>query len=269
LLQNNVWTEPVKPPQGRRVIDTKWVLKRKVNQFGEVVRYKARSVAKGFRQIQGLDYDDVFAPTPSPAILRMIFALAASKDWELKHWDVKQAFTQADVEEDIYVCLCDGCGDLSGEVVKLLKSLYGCRQSGRNFNLLLVQILSECGFELCEADTFVDGEVRAVMATHVDDLFIAGALVLLPVIKSGIQKYFEIEDLGDMKYYMGCEVHSNRAARTLTVSQTGYVKEVCKRFNVKVTQELTPYVPSRRLDGHGEDEACVANTPYREAVGSL
>ncbi|CAN0494297.1 unnamed protein product, partial [Discosporangium mesarthrocarpum] len=120
LLQNSVWTEPVKPPQGRRVIDTKWVLKRKVNQFGEVVRYRARLVAKGFRQIQGLDYHDVFAPTPSPAILRMIFALATSKDWELKHWDVKQAFTQADVEEDIYVRLCDGCGDLSGKVVKLL-----------------------------------------------------------------------------------------------------------------------------------------------------
>ncbi|CAN0491604.1 unnamed protein product [Discosporangium mesarthrocarpum] len=107
------------------------------------------------------------------------------------------------------------------------------------------------------------------MATHVDDLLLAGALVLLPVIKSGIPKYFEIEDLGDMKYYMGCEVHRNRAARTLTVSQTGYVKEICKRFNVKVTQELTPYVPSRRLDGHGEDEACAANTPYREAGGSL
>ncbi|CAN0502158.1 unnamed protein product, partial [Discosporangium mesarthrocarpum] len=202
------------------------------------------------------------------------FALAASKDWELKHWDVKQAFTQADVEEDIYVRLCDGCGDLSGKGVKLLKSLYGCRQSGRNFNLLLVQILSECGFELCEADTcilrlVIDGEVRAVMATYVDDLLIAGVLELLPVIKSGIQKYFEIEDLGDMKYYMGCEVHRNRAARTLTVSETGYVKEICKRFNVKVTQELTPYVPSRRLDGHGEDEACAANTPYTEAVGSL
>ncbi|CAN0495668.1 unnamed protein product, partial [Discosporangium mesarthrocarpum] len=65
------------------------------------------------------------------------------------------------------------------------------------------------------------------------------------------------------------EVHRNRAARTLTVGQTGYVKEICKRFNVKVTQELKPYVPSRRLDGHGEDEACAANTPYTEAVGSL
>ncbi|CAN0300872.1 unnamed protein product [Discosporangium mesarthrocarpum] len=204
----------------------------------------------------------------------MIFALAASKNWELKHWDVKQAFTQADVEEDIYVRLCDGCGDLSGKVVKLLKSLYRCRQSGRNFNILLVQVLSECGFELCEADTcvlrlVVDGEARAIMTAHVDDLLIAGDLVLLPVIKSGIQKYFEIEDLGDLKYCMGCGVHRDRAASTLTISHTGYVKEVCKRFNVEGAQELTPYIPSRRLDGHGEDEACAENTPYREAVGSL
>ncbi|CAM9868880.1 unnamed protein product [Discosporangium mesarthrocarpum] len=107
------------------------------------------------------------------------------------------------------------------------------------------------------------------MVTHVDDLLIAGDLVLLPVIKSGIQKYFEIEDLGDQKYYMGCEVHRDRAASTLTISQTGYVKEVCKRFNVEEAQELTPYVPSLWLDGRGEDEACAENTPYREAVGSL
>ncbi|CAM9776659.1 unnamed protein product [Discosporangium mesarthrocarpum] len=128
LSHNNVWNKPVKPPQGRRVIGTKWILKRIVNQFGEVVRYKARLVAKGFRQIQRLDYHDVFAPTPSPAVLRMIFALASSRDWELKHWDVKQAFTQADMKQDIYVRLCNGCGDFSGKVVKLLKSLYGCRK---------------------------------------------------------------------------------------------------------------------------------------------
>ncbi|CAM9730780.1 unnamed protein product, partial [Choristocarpus tenellus] len=55
-------------------------------------RYKARLVAKGFRQIEGLDYQDTFAPTLSPASLKMVLALAAEKDWELKHWDVKQAF---------------------------------------------------------------------------------------------------------------------------------------------------------------------------------
>ncbi|CAN0364405.1 unnamed protein product, partial [Discosporangium mesarthrocarpum] len=77
----------------------------------------------------GLDYHDVYAPTPSPAVLRMVLTMAASKDWGIKHWNMKQAFMQADVEEDIYVRLCDGCGDLTGSVVKLLKSLYGCKQS--------------------------------------------------------------------------------------------------------------------------------------------
>ncbi|CAM9554253.1 unnamed protein product, partial [Choristocarpus tenellus] len=96
LLLNNVWVEAVLPP-GRRAIDTKWIHKRKTNKFGEVVRYKARLVAKGFRQIEGLDYQETFAPTPSPASLRMVLALAADNGWELKHWDVKQAFIQADI----------------------------------------------------------------------------------------------------------------------------------------------------------------------------
>ncbi|CAN0011820.1 unnamed protein product, partial [Choristocarpus tenellus] len=82
------WVEAVLSP-GRRAIDTKWIHKRKTNEFGEVVKYKARMVAKGFRQIEGLDYQDTFAPTPSPASLKMVLALAADKDWESKLWDVK------------------------------------------------------------------------------------------------------------------------------------------------------------------------------------
>ncbi|CAM9483391.1 unnamed protein product [Choristocarpus tenellus] len=116
LLLNNVLVEAVLPPV-RRAIDTKWVHKRKTNKFGVVVRYKARLVAKEFQQIEGLDYLDAFAPTPSPASLKMVLALAADKDWELKHWDVKQAFIQADISEEISVHLCDGCGIWSGKIV--------------------------------------------------------------------------------------------------------------------------------------------------------
>ncbi|CAM9579224.1 unnamed protein product, partial [Choristocarpus tenellus] len=149
LLLNNVWVEAVLPP-GRRAIDTKWIHKRKTNKFGEVVRYKAHLVAKGFRKIEGLDFQDTFAPTPSPASLKMVLALAAGKDWELKHWDVKQAFIQAGISEEIFIRLCVGCGICSGKIVCLVKALYGTKQASREFNNLLVHILEQCGFENAE-----------------------------------------------------------------------------------------------------------------------
>ncbi|CAM9734783.1 unnamed protein product, partial [Discosporangium mesarthrocarpum] len=132
LEEAGVWME-TDLPEGRRPIDTKWVFKRKENKFGEVERYKGRLVAKGFRQIEGVDFHNTFAPTPSPAVLRMIMALAVYEDWELLRRDVRQAFIQVEVKENIYIRLCDGCGRWSGKVAKLVKSLHGYRQLSRNF----------------------------------------------------------------------------------------------------------------------------------------
>ncbi|CAN0330619.1 unnamed protein product, partial [Discosporangium mesarthrocarpum] len=106
-----------------------------------VERYKGCPVAKGFRHIEGVDFHDTLAPTPSPAVLRMMMALAAYDDWECLRWDVRQAFIQAEVKEDIYIRLCDGCRSWSGVVAKLVKSLHRCHQSSRNFCLLLVQVV--------------------------------------------------------------------------------------------------------------------------------
>ncbi|CAM9780701.1 unnamed protein product [Discosporangium mesarthrocarpum] len=119
-------------------------------------------------------------PTPAVEVLRTMLAYTA-QDWELCHWDVCQAFIQADMEKDIYVCLCDGCGVWSGKIVKLLKSLYRRRQSGRNFHLLLMSILKEIGFEQrgavrCLLHLVRDGRVMTLIAPRVDDLMVTGEL---------------------------------------------------------------------------------------------
>ncbi|CAN0445690.1 unnamed protein product, partial [Discosporangium mesarthrocarpum] len=180
LVKHGVWVEADLPPD-RKALGTKWVFKRKVNQFGDVTRYKRRLVGKGYTQLWGIDVYASFMPTHAVEVLRTVLAYTAHQDWELCHWDVRQAFIQADMEEDIYVRLCDGCGVWSGKIVKLLKSLYGCRQSGRNFHLLMVSILKEIGFEQCGADQCLlrlvcDGRVVTLIAPHVDDLMVAGEL---------------------------------------------------------------------------------------------
>ncbi|CAN0495053.1 unnamed protein product, partial [Discosporangium mesarthrocarpum] len=168
-------------------------------------------------------------PTPAVEVLRTVLANTAHQDWELCHWDVRQVLIQADMEEDIYVRLCDGCGVWSGKIVKLLKSLYGCRQSGRNFHLLMVSIkkrlgLNNVGLIIC------DGRVVTLIAPHVDDLMVAGELDFVNWVREQIRQRLEIEDLGDLCFYMGCEVTRGRHARTITIRQTAYVKEVCRRY---------------------------------------
>ncbi|CAN0507283.1 unnamed protein product, partial [Discosporangium mesarthrocarpum] len=184
----------------------------------------------------------------------MVMALAAHEDWELFHWDVRQAFIQAKVKEDICIRLCEGCARWTGKAAKLVKSLYGCRQSSRNFCLLLVQALEEIGSEQCKADPCVlrlvsAGKVCALIAPHVDDLMVAGIRDSVEEVHRKIEAQFFISDLGDLQLYMGCTVSQDQAARTITVDQTVYVKSVCKRYNKYHAVGEVPHVPYRRLAG--------------------
>ncbi|CAM9241024.1 unnamed protein product [Discosporangium mesarthrocarpum] len=111
-------------PLNCKGVGTKWVFKRKVNQFGEVTRYNGRLVRKGYTGLWGIDVYASFMPTLTVEVLRTVLAYTAPQDRELCHWDVRQAFIQAHMEDDIYVRLCDGCGVWSGKTVKLLKSFF-------------------------------------------------------------------------------------------------------------------------------------------------
>ncbi|CAN0225242.1 unnamed protein product [Discosporangium mesarthrocarpum] len=192
LVKHGVWVEADLPPDCK-VVGTKWVFKRKVNQFGEVTRYKGRLVGKGYTQLWGIEVYASFLPTPAVEVLRTVLGALSLRC---------TSSLQDDMEEYIYVRLCDGCGVWSGKIVKLLKSLYGCRQSGRIFHLLLVSILKEIGFEQCGADQCLlrvvrDGRVVTLIAPHVDDLMVAGELDSVNWVREQLRQRLEIEDLGD------------------------------------------------------------------------
>ncbi|CAM9241446.1 unnamed protein product [Discosporangium mesarthrocarpum] len=119
-------------------------------------------------------------PTLSPAVLRLTLAIAAAEDWELVHWDIiVQAFITADVEEQIYIRLCNGCGPWSGKIVKLRKTLYGTKHAGGAFHLHFVRVLKGLSFEQCVVDLCLfclisKGRVCAVIATYVDYFIVTG-----------------------------------------------------------------------------------------------
>ena len=129
----------------------------KSDEFGIVVRAKARLVARGFGQREGIDFFDTFSPCPSVMSIRLLAALACELDLDYCHFDAEQAFVQSDLDEVVYIRLPPGCGALSGKVVRLRRSLelYGLNQALRTWPYQLVRGIKALGFEQCEADACV------------------------------------------------------------------------------------------------------------------
>lgn len=114
-------------PPGHKAIGLKWVFKVKKDNLGKVVKHKARFVAKGFVQKEGVDFDEVFAPVARLDTVRLILALAAQHGWVVHHLHVKSAFLNGDLNEEVYVTQPEGYVDKanSHKVFKLHKTLYG------------------------------------------------------------------------------------------------------------------------------------------------
>jgi hypothetical protein len=132
IEENRTWTL-TELPQGRRAIGLKWVFKVKKDEHGAVVRHKARLVVKGYAQRHGIDYDEVFAPVARMEAVRLLLALAAHEGWEVHHMDVKTAFLNGDLQEEVFVVQAPGFAQPGQEhkVFKLHKALYGLHQAPR------------------------------------------------------------------------------------------------------------------------------------------
>jgi hypothetical protein len=277
LEANNTWTLCVLPP-GANLISSRWVYKTKLNERGEVVRYKARFVVKGFSQQWGRDYWETFAPVARLDTIRVIFALVAELDLELHNMDVDNAFVQAELddEEVVYVKQPEGYERRgpNGEmlVCKLRKSLYGLKQAPFLWHERISAWLEFYGLEPIQSDPCVyvqhepeSGIVLAV-ALYVDDLLIAGLnLDVVNEFKRAISAAFKVKDMGELRWMLGMEVIRDRAKQTLMIRQTSYIDQVLARFGMSDCRPVdTPIqgVLTRLEDGEPDCE-------YSSIVGSL
>jgi hypothetical protein len=150
IEKNQTW-ELVDLPDKKKKIDVKWVFKVKLNPDGQVFKHKARLVAIGFLQKQGIDYNEVFAPVARIETVRLVTAIACKNEWSLYHLDVKSAFLNGPLEEIVYVSQPPGF-EIAGKenmVYKLHKALYGLKQAPRAWNKKIDQVLTQIGFEKC------------------------------------------------------------------------------------------------------------------------
>lgn len=176
---NKTWSL-VDLPKGHRAIGLKWVYKLKRNELGAVIKHKARLVAKGYVQQQGIDFEEVFAPVGRMETVRVLLAVETHHGWPIHHMDVKSAFLNGDLAEEVYVTQPPGftAKGEEGKVLKLHKALYGLRQAPRAWNVKLDKSLGKLGFTRCKTDhglyTRKKGGQRVVVGVYVDDLLIIG-----------------------------------------------------------------------------------------------
>ena len=237
-----------------------------------MVKTKSRLVARGFKQREGVDFGETFAPTVSSSCVRLLNAIACECDLDLCHFDVDQAFVQFDLEEDVFLRLPKGCGDLSGKVVRLNKSLYELKQASRTWHAHLTTCLKRLGFEQCMADVCVfrlieDGHVAITAVVHVDDIFAVGQKERCDRLCVDLNRTIPVKNLDDLKWYGGCRYSRDRKRGTLTISQQSFAEELMKKFRVTSVQSvpLKVGVKSEEFDENEETESW----PFRELVGGL
>ena len=199
-------------PKGVNVITAEWVFAWKIDSDGYIPKAKARLVACGFGQQLGVDYFNMFTPTPTVSSIKVALAIAVQNDWPLYHFDAKQAFVQTKLDTDVYMKLPYGCGERTGKVVKLDHALYGIKQAERQWSAVLCQPLEdEHGMEQCWADScvyrkIVEGVVKLILVVHVDDILVSGEKEACDELHHTLNGNFPTENLGELKWYLECAV---------------------------------------------------------------
>ena len=153
LKKNETWDLTLLP-EGKRSVGSKWVFTIKYNVDGSVERYKARLVARGFTQTYGLDYEETFAPVAKLNTVRVLLSLAANLDWSLRQFDVKNAFLNGELEEEVFMEVPPGFEEMKkdGRVCKLKKSIYGLKQSPRAWFERFTKAVKEHGYSQAHFD---------------------------------------------------------------------------------------------------------------------
>jgi hypothetical protein len=214
-------------------IGLKWVFKMKKDADGVVVKHKARLVAKEYVQQPRVDFEEVFALVAWLETVRVLLAYATNEGWPVHHMDVKSAFLNGDLLEEVFVSQPPGFIVMGEEhmVLHLIKVLYGLRQALRAWYAKLDASLAELGFQCSEAEhtmyTCGWGDRRLIVGVYVDDLIITGGSNSeLRQFKQQMQEKFQMADLGELHYYLELEV--KQTSTGTMVSQGAFAMQILK-----------------------------------------
>jgi hypothetical protein len=281
MSANDVW-DLEEIPKGAKTVGCKWVYKIKYDSKGKIDKFKARLVAKGYSQREGIDYNETFSPVSCKDSFRIIMALVAHYDLELHQMDVKTAFLNGDLEENVYMAQPKGFVVKGKEKMgcRLKRSIYGLKQASRQWYLKFDRTIKDFGFKENVEDNCVYAKFKngryIFLILYVDDILLASSDVgLLLETKKFLSAHFEMKDLGEANFVLGIEIHRDKTKGVLGLSQKAYIEKFLEKYGM---HRCSPSpAPIFKGDRYG-DFQCPKNeyekeqmktVPYASAVGSL
>uniref|UniRef100_A0A2N9HXG0 Integrase catalytic domain-containing protein n=1 Tax=Fagus sylvatica TaxID=28930 RepID=A0A2N9HXG0_FAGSY len=272
ILQNHTW-ELVDLPPGCKPLGYKWIFKRKMKADGSIDKYKARLVVKGYKQKEGVDYFDTYSPVTRITSIRMLIAIAALYNLEIHQMDVKTAFLNGELDEEIYMEQPEGfiVPGKEKKVCRLVKSLYGLKQAPKQWHEKFDNAMMSNGFRINECDKCVyiknttSGYV--IVCLYVDDMLIMGSNNdIIKATKRMLNSKFDMKDLGVADVILGIKI--TRTSDGLVLSQTHYIKKVLEKFGryddspVKTPIDVNLHLTKNKGNG-------ISQLEYSQIIGSL
>lgn len=272
----------IEPPNGRKILDNRWVYRVKTNPDGSVERFKARLVAKGYTQTAKIDYEETFSPVCRYDTIRALIATAAKENLELFQIDVETAFLYGDLTEEIYMHQPKGYDDGSKRVCKMLRPLYGLKQAGRCWNTKFTDVLKKHGMIQSKSDNCLfirnDHGHKMLMAIYVDDGIVAVQdKAAFFTFMDELRKHFKIR-VTKLNCFLGLQVEHLKNG-SLFLHQEAFTKKIIERFGDAKTSRIPIKKSSLKVNySQPTDDGMIkikeakplgSEIPYRSVVGSL
>ncbi|GJW35520.1 retrovirus-related pol polyprotein from transposon TNT 1-94 [Tanacetum coccineum] len=268
-----VW-ELVPPPDKAFVITLKWIYKVKLDEFGGILKNKARLVARGYCQEEGIDFEELFAPVARLEVLLIFLAFAAHMDMVIYQMDVKTAFLNGNLWEEVYVSQLDGFvyPDKPNYVYKLKKALYGLKQDPRAWYDMLSSFLISNDFSKGSVDPTLficrEGKEFLLVQIDVDDIiFAASTPELCDLLAKIMCSKFKMSMKGKISFFLGLQI--SQSPRGIFINQSKYALESLKKYGYESCDPVdTPMVEKSKLDEDKEGKA-VDPSHYHGMIGTL
>lgn len=264
LAKNNTWTL-VNRPVDKKVIDVKWVYKKKSEN-----EYKARLVVRGFQQTDCID--DTYSPVAKMQTLKVLLSYCCQESLNINQMDVETAFLNGKVMSEIYVQQPPGYEDSTSKVYKLNKSLYGLKESPRAWYECVNNFLSSLGFRRSKYDYCLyvnsQGEIPIYILLFVDDMLICCKCTkTISDVKNKLMNKFTMKDMGKVKNYIGIDIeYDYEKCNTMTLSQKSYIESLAKRY--KIENSRLPKIPME-INLKLEPANVNDDVKYRNLIGAL
>ena len=260
----------------QRKLPCRWVYALKTDGRGNIVRYKARLVARGDVQPY-YTFTETSSPTAKTAVSRMLMALGTTRGDYISSFDIKAAFVSALIDSELYIELPEGYQAPPGKVVRLRNCLYGTKQASRLFAQALSEWLTAYGFQTVDDDEtlfiLVDGKDYLIVSTYVDDgIAVHSSQEIYDRFLAALGERFELSAKGDLTLYCGATIDYDREEGVLFLAQQQYTLDLLKRFQMSGCAPVsTPLPPDAQVTTPDETELVddEQRKLYMQLVGSL